>query len=63
MKILSVTNQEKNICYNNKRKTDSINVNYKSSVCIKPWGYEFLIYEETNIFQRLLKKEDLVSCI
>lgn len=49
MKILSVTNQEKNICYNNKRKTDSINVNYKSSVCIKPWGYEFLIYESTKI--------------
>ena len=49
MKILSVTEQEKNICYNNKRKTDSISVNYKSSVCIKPWGYEFLIYESTKI--------------
>lgn len=49
MKILSVTEEEKKICFNNKRKTDSVNVNYKNSVCIKPWGYEFLIYESTKI--------------
>ena len=49
MKVLSVTEQEKTICENHKHKKDNLYVNYKNIVCVKPWGYEFLIYESTKI--------------
>jgi len=49
MKILSITKQEKTICDNHSRKIPSVHVNYKNCVCIKPWGYEFLIYESAKI--------------
>ena len=32
--------------YNN---NDHNYIDYKNKVCIKPWGYEFLCYESTNI--------------
>jgi rfaE bifunctional protein nucleotidyltransferase chain/domain len=48
--VLSVTTTELDIIENNSREiTDHPKVDYRNCVCIKPWGYEFLVYESDKI--------------
>ena len=49
--ITTVSNSDMNIVNNNLHiKTDMhTNTPYKDIVCVKPWGYEFLVYESDKI--------------
>lgn len=48
--MLSITDNEKNIIKNNNNiKLNKNRVDYTNCVCIKPWGYEFLVYESNKI--------------
>lgn len=48
--ILEVTPKELAIIQNNSKETSQHpKVDYKNCVCIKPWGYEFLVYESERI--------------
>jgi rfaE bifunctional protein nucleotidyltransferase chain/domain len=48
MDILEPTNSDYYLT-NNYQYTDTEKIDYKDKVCIKPWGYEFLIYESQKI--------------
>jgi len=51
-RVLTVSEKEHSIIKNNNVAfTTQANpkVNYRSCVCIKPWGYEFLVYESERI--------------
>jgi rfaE bifunctional protein nucleotidyltransferase chain/domain len=50
--MLTVTEKELSIIKNNHVEsavTANPKVNYRNCVCIKPWGYEFLVYESERI--------------
>ena len=49
--ILNHSEDENNICENNKYIKHDIHnkVNYLNKKCIKPWGYEMLIYQTPKI--------------
>ena len=51
MKILNLSNTDKNISINNIniKYEKHEPVNYKDVICEKPWGYEFLAYESDKI--------------
>jgi rfaE bifunctional protein nucleotidyltransferase chain/domain len=48
MDILETNNSDYYLT-NNYQYTDTERIDYKDKVCIKPWGYEFLIYESQKI--------------
>jgi D-glycero-beta-D-manno-heptose 1-phosphate adenylyltransferase len=52
---LKVSEQELNTIKNNNITENNTYVDYKSVVCIKPWGYEFLVYESKKIGAWFLK--------
>jgi rfaE bifunctional protein nucleotidyltransferase chain/domain len=52
---LKVSEQELNTIKNNNITDNNTYVDYKSVVCIKPWGYEFLVYESKKIGAWFLK--------
>jgi rfaE bifunctional protein nucleotidyltransferase chain/domain len=53
---LKVKEQENDIIHNNNIECqDNTHVNYKNIVCIKPWGYEYLVYESNKIGMWFLK--------
>ena len=57
---LKVLEQELNTIKNNNIAENNTYVDYKSVVCIKPWGYEFLVYESKKIgtwFLKIVKNE------
>jgi rfaE bifunctional protein nucleotidyltransferase chain/domain len=51
MVFLKLTNDEKTVIQNNIHIMSKVHnyVDYKSKVCVKPWGYEFLAYESEKI--------------
>ena len=51
LKTIELTQEEKQIIYNNKHKTTEKHsfFDYNNLVCIKPWGHEFLIYQNKKI--------------
>ncbi len=54
--FLKVNEQEEEIIKsNNITIKNSEYTNYKNIVCIKPWGYEFLVYESNKIAIWFLK--------
>jgi rfaE bifunctional protein nucleotidyltransferase chain/domain len=60
MKKLEVTLKEKEIIEKNRyieEETHSI-IDYRNKVCVKPWGYEYLVYESKKIgmWYLLMKK-------
>jgi rfaE bifunctional protein nucleotidyltransferase chain/domain len=53
---LTPTDQEYNIIENNGIDITNNNyIDYRNKVCIKPWGYEFLVYESKKIGMWFLK--------
>ena len=57
---LKVSEQELNTIKNNNITENNTYVDYKSVVCIKPWGYEFLVYENNKIgvwFLKIVKNQ------
>ena len=54
MEILQINSSDEYLS-NNFSQLISEYVDYKNKVCIKPWGYEFLIYESTKLGTWFLK--------
>lgn len=46
---LKPTDQELTIIKNNEVQIETEYINYKDIVCLKPWGYEFLVYESNKL--------------
>lgn len=53
--ILEINSNEKSIKENNPSSSKKINIDYKNKICTKPWGYEFMIYNNTKIAIWFLK--------
>ena len=55
--ILQLNTNELIIKENTKCPSDKIFVNYKNKICKKPWGYEFIIYNNKKVGIWFLKIE------
>jgi rfaE bifunctional protein nucleotidyltransferase chain/domain len=65
MKILDVTLKEYEIISKNKYIEEEAHTktDYKNKICLKPWGYEFLVYENKSVamWHLVMKKEHSTS--